>query len=91
MNEVRQANIVVQGDAHARSHGVGAHQLLTDHHVEPEVGCPASTVIFGHRHTEETRLARLAEHVLVDLALGLPFGDVGGHLAFDELADGGAE
>ena len=81
----------MKGDAHPRGHGVGAHQLLADHHVESEVGYPAPTMLLGHGHTEKPGPARLAEHVFVDLPLRLPLGDVGSHLPLDELTGSGAE
>ncbi len=91
VGEIGKTDIVVEGDAHPRGHGIGAHQLLADHHVEAEVRYPSPAVLLRQRHAEEPGLSRLAKHVLVDLPLRLPFGDVGSNLPLDELTDGGAE
>ena len=61
VDEVRQAYVVVQGDAETGGVDVGALQLLGDHDVEPEVGDPATSVPLGNIHAEEPTGARRRE------------------------------
>ena len=91
VQEVRQADVVVQREAEAGGVDVGVLQLLGDDDVEAEVLDPAAAELLGHLHAEEPVGAGDPEQRAVDDALGFPPVVVGHRLALEERAERGAE
>ena len=72
-------------------HHAGPGQLLGHHHAEDEVGSAPAAVLGGGGDAEETRLAGLAEHRLVDDTGPFPVLVVGHDLLGHERGEALAE
>ena len=91
VQEVRQADVVVQREAEPGGVDVGPLQLLGDDDVEAEVLDAAPAELLGHLHAEEAVGAGDGEQPAVDDPVGLPPLEVGHGLALEERPEGGAE
>ena len=91
VQEVRQADVVVQRQAEPGGVDVGPLQLLGDHDVEAEVLDPAAAVLLGDLDAEEAVGAGDGEQLAVDDPVGLPAWRVGHGLALEERAERRAE
>ena len=87
VEEVRQADVVVEGQAETRRVDIGVLDLLGDHLVEPEVLDPAATELLRHVDAEEPVRAGRPEERAVHDPRGFPFVPVGNGLAGEERAE----
>ena len=77
LDEVRGADVVVEGEAEPGATDARCVELLTDDGVEPEVVGAATAVLFGDGHAEESVLARRGEQLTRRDAGSLPLEVVG--------------
>ncbi len=87
LGEIRQADVVVQGDAHAAGHHSCGLHLLVDDAVEAEVIDAPTSERFGDLHAEEACGARRLEHRKIDFSGGFPLISVGYHFLLHEGAN----
>src|SRR5690606_16485546 len=91
LEQIGEADVVVQGDPQAAAGRPGALDLLGDDEVEAEVVDARTAVLLGHGHAEEARGAGGEEQLTGHLALPLPRLVVGGDLLLDERPEAGPE
>ena len=87
VQEVGQADVVVQRQPEAGGVDVGPLQLLGDDDVEAEVLDAPAAELLGHLHAEEAVGPGDAEQLAVDDPGGLPLGVVRHGLALEERAE----
>ena len=91
LDEVRRADVVVEGEAEAGAADAGRVELLAEDGVEAEVVGAAAAVLLGDRHADEAVLPGRGVHLAWGDAGLLPFEVVRRHLLRDERGERFAE
>jgi hypothetical protein len=89
--EVRQTDVVVEGEPEGCAVQPDPVEFLGDDQVETEVVTATTTQLGGDGHPEVAVGAGLLEHGPVDDAGSVPGAPEGDHVALDEPAEAGAE
>ena len=91
LEEIGQADVVLQREAHRRAGDAGVGRFFGDDGVEAEVRRAGPAQLFRDGHAEEAVLARLEEELARDDAVALPRGGVRDDLLSQEGAERLAE
>ena len=87
VGEIRQHDIVLQGEGDRLGRRAGPLQFVDDDRVVAEVVDPRAAEVFGHREPQQPKLSRLGEQGAVPLAVPFRGFVQRDHRLLDEIAD----